>query len=172
MAARLTDVERAERALAERDFSRLVTDLAEQLGWSWAHWRALQNRRGIWQVPVEGPLGAGWPDLTLLRARDRRLIFVELKKELELPSIRQSEVLLALMELTYPNCSCGAETGKPLEDWQLFGSQVVDGVRHDPGCRLTGGGRRTTDPRISTFVWRPSDLRDPIQDSVIYQVLR
>lgn len=96
---RLTAEERALRSLTERDFQRQVTGLAEVLGWSWCHWRALRNGRGIWQVPVEGPLGKGWPDLTLLRVRDRRLIFAELKRETEDPTADQVAVLAALEEL-------------------------------------------------------------------------
>lgn len=102
MSARLTAQDHRDRAVTEAAFQRQVTDLATALGWSWAHWRPLQNRRGMWQVPVEGPLGAGWPDLTLLRVRDRRLLFVELKRELGTVSADQAAVLAALGELRHP----------------------------------------------------------------------
>lgn len=100
--ARLTDDERRWRALSEADFSRQVTDLAVALGWTWCHWRALRNGRGIWQVPVEGPLGRGWPDLTLVRVRDRRLVFAELKREDQDPSDDQVAVLELLEALSGP----------------------------------------------------------------------
>lgn len=96
---RLTAEERALRAVPERDFQRQVTGLADLLGWTWCHWRPLRNGRGIWQVPVEGPLGKGWPDLTLLRVRDRRLVFAELKREDQDPSPDQVAVLEQLAEL-------------------------------------------------------------------------
>ncbi len=96
---RLTDHERELRAVSERDFQRQVCDLAELLGWTWCHWRPLRNGRGIWQVPVEGPLGKGWPDLTLVRVRDRRLVFAELKRETEDPKPEQLAVLETLRDL-------------------------------------------------------------------------
>ena len=93
VSARLTDHERALRAIREDEFQRQVTDLAVVLGWTWCHWRALRNSRGIWQVPVEGPLGRGFPDLTLVRPRDRRLVLAELKREHVEPSPDQVFVL-------------------------------------------------------------------------------
>jgi hypothetical protein len=130
-AHRLTDVERAERRLTEADFSRQVTDLAVALGWSWVHFRPAQTKRG-WRTPVEGPLGAGWPDLVLARARgrDRRLLFVELKRELGQLTDEQQAVRQLLLEIG------------------LAGDQV------------------------DVALWRPSDLRDPIETSRIYGVLR
>lgn len=139
-AARLSPVERAERAVKERDFQAQVTALAELYGWAWCHWRPLINRRGFYQVPVEGPLGAGWPDLTLLRVRDRRLIFAELKRELTQPTAAQVAVLAALGEL--------APT-------QL-------GI--DPAAVVMA--------RVEAYLWRPSDLRDPIEESTIARILR
>lgn len=66
--------------LSEREFQALVTETAELFGWLWGHWRAGQTKHG-WRTPVEGPLGAGWPDLVLMRARDGRVIFAELKRD-------------------------------------------------------------------------------------------
>lgn len=140
---RLTDQERRERAVTEADFQRQVTDLAAALGWAWAHWRPLQNRRGMWQVPVEGPLGAGWPDLTLLRVRDRRLLFVELKRELGTVSAEQAAVLAGLGELS--DHAIAAE--RP--------DAIAVLLRH-----------------VGVHVWRPSMLRDPVETSQIYEVLR
>mgnify|MGYP001611260731 CR=1 FL=1 len=134
----LTSVERAERALHEDDFQVLVTDLAERLGWSWLHIRPGRTEHG-WRTPISGPLGKGFPDLVLLRVRDRRLLFVELKRELEQPDAAQAAVLAALGTLA------GA--------W-------VDQVPGGPGLW------------IHVRVWRPSDLRDPIVTSRIYEVLR
>jgi hypothetical protein len=123
----LTDVQRRDRAITEADFQRMVTDLAGVLGWSWVHFRPAQTQRG-WRTPVEGPLGAGWPDLTLLRVRDRRLIFAELKRETTTVTVDQAAVLAALGELSAP----------------------IGDFRVADGCQ--------TYARIETWVWRPSDL--------------
>jgi hypothetical protein len=81
--------------MLEADLQRCVTDMAALFGWSHVHFRPAQTRKG-WRVPVEGPLGAGWPDLVLVRVRDRRLLFVELKRELGQVSADQAAVLAAL----------------------------------------------------------------------------
>ena len=78
---RLTDQQRADRALPGGDLQTQITDLAEIYGWKWCHWRPLQNRRGFWQVPVEGPLGAGWPDLFMAHPTRGRVLAVEVKRE-------------------------------------------------------------------------------------------
>lgn len=135
---RLTDEERGFHDLREADFQRQVTDLAEVLGWTWVHWRPLRNSRGIWQVPVEGPLGKGWPDLTLVRVRDRRLVFAELKRENADPEPEQVAVLETLSALR-----------RGVEDLIEIGSTSVE-----------------------VYIWRPSDLGEPIESSRIYQVLR
>lgn len=66
--------------LTEADWQRQVTDLAELLGYDWAHFRPAQTGRG-WRTPVSGTIGAGWPDLMLLRERDGRVLFIECKAE-------------------------------------------------------------------------------------------
>lgn len=114
-------------ALSERDFQRQVTDLAEILGWQWAHFRPAQTSRG-WRTPVSGPLGAGWPDLILVRARDRRLIFAELKRDGAKPSPAQVAVLAVLDELGH--CMCGR-----------------------PDCLKPKVG-----PQVEVHVWHPADF--------------
>jgi hypothetical protein len=96
MAGRLTDLERADRAVTGTVLQQQIVGLAELYGWTWCHWRALQNRRGTWEVPVQGPIGKGWPDLFLARTRDRRIIFAEIKRELEQPTEAQTQVLAML----------------------------------------------------------------------------
>ena len=66
--------------MSERDFQQQITDLATVLGWLWCHFRPAQTSKG-WRTPVSGPLGKGFPDLMMLRERDRRLIFAELKRD-------------------------------------------------------------------------------------------
>lgn len=79
MSARLTVEQRRLRALTEGQWQAQVCQLAEAHGYSWVHLRAARTKHG-WRVPVEGPLGKGWPDLTLV-GRGRR-IYAELKREL------------------------------------------------------------------------------------------
>ena len=69
-----------------------VTDLATVYGWRWAHFRPAKTARG-WRTPVSGPLGKGWPDLVLVRDRDGRMLFAELKRAGADPEGDQSEVL-------------------------------------------------------------------------------
>lgn len=78
--ARLTHQQQLDRATNSTELQGLVTDLASLLGWHWVHFRAARTKHG-WKVPVEGPLGAGWPDLFMVRQRDARRLFVELKRE-------------------------------------------------------------------------------------------
>lgn len=63
----------------EARFLARVTDLAQLQGWRWMHIRPGLNERGRYRTPVAGSLGAGWPDLVLVR--HDRLIFAELKAE-------------------------------------------------------------------------------------------
>jgi hypothetical protein len=95
---RLTDVERAEREIREEPFMVQVTGLAEVLGWSWMHVRPGVRANGRWWTPTTGPL-AKWPDLVLVRERDRRLVFAELKREIEQPTPEQQAVLDVLGSL-------------------------------------------------------------------------
>lgn len=98
MRTRLTLEQRIQRATKEIDFQRQLvgpTGLATMLGWVHVHFRPAMTKHG-WRTAGTGELAAGWPDLVLLRVRDHRLIFAELKRELERPSIEQAGVLAAL----------------------------------------------------------------------------
>ena len=64
--------------LSEDEWMAMVTQLATLKGWSWLHIRPAQRRRG-WVTPVAGDLGAGWPDLYLVRGR--RQLYAELKAD-------------------------------------------------------------------------------------------
>lgn len=127
--ARLSPAELRDREFSEAAFQRGIVETAAWLGWSAVHWRPLQNRRGIWQVPFEGQLGKGWPDLTLVHPERGRLIFAECKRQLGVLSMDQIRVLDVLRELV------------------------------------------TDDGRIEVHVWKPSDFRDPIEESEVYRVL-
>lgn len=137
--ARLSDVEKRERAMTEIELQRLIVGndgLAATLGWDHVHFRPGMTEKG-WRTPATGTLGAGWPDLVLVRARDKRLIFAELKRE--------------------------GQDLRP-EQWQVMSILAA----------LAGEYYIGSHPgvRIDTAVWRPSDLRDPLEQSVIYRVLR
>jgi hypothetical protein len=86
--------------ITELDFRRQVIGLAEMLGWDHVGFRAAQTVHG-WRTPVTGTLGKGWPDLTLVRVRDRRLIFAELKSAKGRTSPDQDRVLDVLRCLEY-----------------------------------------------------------------------
>jgi hypothetical protein len=81
---RLTEAQRADRAITEREFQGLVCELAGILGWAWLHIRPGQTEHG-WRTPIAGPLGKGWPDLVLVSPGRRKTIAVELKRELAAP---------------------------------------------------------------------------------------
>lgn len=138
---RLTDVERTERATLEDELQLLIIDpesgIAPMLGWDTFHVRPARTRKG-WRTPATGSMAAGWPDLVLVRASDRRLIFAELKRELEDLRPEQWAVMTIL----------GALVGTSRT---LSGSPILS---------------------IETHVWRPSDLRPPVEESVVYRVLR
>lgn len=147
MGVRLTDVETRERAMLEDDFARLLfatgkhPGLATTLGWEHMHIRPGQFRGGQFRTSTSGSLWA-WPDHTIVRVRDRRLMFIELKRELGKVSDEQHRVLEVL---------------RSLEDRDLREFEP-----DDPGVR----------PAIEVHVWRPSMLRDPIEASPIYAALR
>lgn len=133
---RLTDVERAERRVGGDELMQQIVDLAMLLGYDWLHVGALRTKFG-WRTPTRGTLSA-WPDLTLVRERDHRLIFVECKRELEPVRPDQETVLEVLRSLV--------------------------------GGYVTVSGQLGL--LVQVFVWRPSDLRYPIETSRIYEVLR
>lgn len=139
---RLTPVERAERAMKEIDLQRLLVGrdgIAPLFGWEHVHFRKGRTKDG-WATSTSGSLGRGWPDLVLVRERDRRILFVELKRELEQPAEHQERVLEVLRSL-----AAGEPQPTPF-----------------PG----------TWTRVEVHVWRPSSVRDPIDQSVAGLVLR
>jgi len=66
--------------ITEVQFQQQVTELAEMRGWEWFHPRPGRTLNG-WRTPGSGTMAKGWPDLVLVRAGDRRLIFAELKRD-------------------------------------------------------------------------------------------
>lgn len=83
----------AAPVLLEREWQDQVTDLAELLGWTWAHFRPGQTQQG-WRTPVAGPGGRGFPDLVLWR---ERVVYVEVKAQRGKTSPAQVTVINALI---------------------------------------------------------------------------
>jgi hypothetical protein len=83
---------------SERTFMEQVTQLAELRGFSWCHWRPARTAHG-WRTAGSGPLSKGHPDLLLVRPRDRRLIYAELKSATGKLDADQREVLDVLRQV-------------------------------------------------------------------------
>ena len=66
--------------LSELNLQRQVVQLAEIFGWEHVHFRPAMTKHG-WRTAGSGTMAKGWPDLVLVRVRDRRLIFAELKAD-------------------------------------------------------------------------------------------
>jgi hypothetical protein len=84
--------------LREIDFQRQLVGpkgLATMLGWQHVHFRPAMTKHG-WRTAGTGELAQGWPDLVLIRERDHRLIFVELKADGATTTVAQDAVLTAL----------------------------------------------------------------------------
>lgn len=68
--------------MTEKDFQQQIIDLARHMNYLCAHFRPALTQRGRWVTPVKAD-GAGYPDLTLVRAARSdapgRTIFVEVK---------------------------------------------------------------------------------------------
>lgn len=142
-------------AMTEREFQRWVIDQARSFGWG----VTLSARKvmlaeaagyGVEAPPLDGlvfhpqySLGSepGWPDLTLIRRRDRRLIFAELKSQKGQLSPRQAEVLGLLREL------------------ELEPSGLVRGEAQRPNPSESRMRMLGDLPRIEVHVWRPEDLQ-------------
>jgi hypothetical protein len=90
---RLTDQQRADRALLEDEFRAQVDDLAEILGFSSMHVDPLRTSGGLWRTPTHGSLGKGWPDTVYIHHRTGRTLFVEFKRQLGKASPDQDRVL-------------------------------------------------------------------------------
>lgn len=99
MGKRLTDEERAWRAISEKDFQKQVVELARLYGWKVAHFH--DSRRQVKPgVFVGDKDAAGFPDLVLVRPPE--LVFLELKRELGKTTPAQDEWLADLS-------ACGLE---------------------------------------------------------------
>lgn len=135
--------------ILEADFQRQLVGengVATMVGWEFAHWRPARTKHG-WRTPGTGELAEGWPDLTLVRARDRRLILAELKKNGEHLKPAQLEVFKRLHSLVDAPPWDVATGRSSLSAW--WSSQV----RED-----RGRAELLIPVRIELFTWRPADL--------------
>ncbi len=160
-------LERAEKqelrhvGLTEAQLQTAVIKLARDLGWGVtlsARKSMLEEAAGFGVAPPEldglifhprYSLGSepGWPDLTLVRRRDRRLLFAELKSERGALSQRQAEVLelLGTLMFEYPEIPDEFPEKFPM-------SSYLGGVLTGLDKAIRGA------PRIEVHVWRPADL--------------
>jgi len=120
-----------------------VAELAHMLGWETIAFRPLFTKRGF-RTPGSGSMAKGWPDMTLVRARDRRLIFAELKSDVGVVSPDQRRVLDVLTALSM---------------------RFVEAIfsEFDPDKLI---GHASATGSIEVYVWRPRDF------DLIQQVLR
>ena len=109
----------AARPMSEAEFQGQVVKLARDLGWgvSLAAWKSEAEQLAMFgELPVAELSGIvfhprfsvgnepGWPDLVLIRRRDRRVLFRELKSDTGRVSDRQAAVLDLLS-------ACGLDAG-------------------------------------------------------------
>lgn len=66
--------------LTEAAFQAQVLELAHLRQWETFHVRAGRTLDS-WRTPGSGTMAKGWPDLVLVRPRDGRLLFIELKTD-------------------------------------------------------------------------------------------
>lgn len=141
------------KAMTERDLQRNVVQLARDLGWGVSQAAATKvaaeaESYGQPVPPLDGlvfhprySMGSepGWPDLTLIRRRDQRLIFAELKTEKGRLHPRQ-EAVLELLSVFAANRS-----------WWDDDLSVAD-------WNANRAAAWSPTPLLEVWVWRPSDL--------------
>lgn len=115
----------------EYELQLQITQLATILGWEHMAIRPMMTKQQGFRTGTIGTMAKGWPDLVLVRPRDRRLIFAELKgskrDKLRPDQGRVLDVLRALEG----------------EWWSLPNG-------HDPDAPM----------RIEVHLWRPDDWPD------------
>jgi len=70
----------AAPAMLEKDWQRVVMEMAQLAGWKRAHFRPAIRQSGTFSTPVAGD-GKGFPDLVLVHRFAREKIFAELKTD-------------------------------------------------------------------------------------------
>jgi len=96
----------------EKDFSRRVQELATLYGWR------------VYQVPDSRRASmAGWPDLTMYRVSDQRMVLAELKREKGRLSPAQVVILDELKDLA-PRLALEVHVWRP-SDWDEIVSTLT-----------------------------------------------
>lgn len=108
--------------IGERLLQDAVIDCARTLGWRVAHFRPALTKHG-WRTPVQAD-GKGYPDLTLVR---ERIIFAELKRQGEKPSVEQQQWLDALRA-----AGCEVYLWTPADWLEGAVERVLGYPHHDP----------------------------------------
>ena len=75
--------------MTESEFQGAVIDLAHLSGWRVAHFRAARTAHG-WRTPTSAD-AAGFPDLVLVHAERRQVLYRELKSERGRLTFEQAE---------------------------------------------------------------------------------
>lgn len=88
--------ETSRPSISEADFQTQVVDLAHRLGWTVNHTYRGRTAKGAWRTNATSP---GFPDLCLLRASTRQLVFLELKREGGKPTPAQVEWITGLQQV-------------------------------------------------------------------------
>ena len=106
--------------LKEYEFQQQITGkkpagLAVILGWEHVHFRPAMTKHG-WRTPGTGSLAKGWPDLSLFRERDGRIIFAELKSDKGSLTPDEKRVLDVLRAVAVFNPLMEVHVWKP-KDW-------------------------------------------------------
>lgn len=116
----------------EYELQSQIAQLAHMLGWETLSIRhAFSPARKVYVTALSGSMAKGWPDMILIRARDRRLIFAELKSNVGKLRPDQERVLDVLNDLT-------------------LDGMIEKGVMFDPKTYLP--------VKIEVRVWRPRDF--------------
>jgi hypothetical protein len=119
--------------LSEADFQAQVVKLARDLGWGVTiqAWKRTNEELAFYGAPPEPLAGLvfhprfsvgsepGWPDLVLIRRRDRRVLFRELKSDAGVVHPRQAAVLELLSA-----CGLDAAVWRPA-DLERIGRELL-----------------------------------------------
>lgn len=132
--------------LTEAQWQDVVVELAETFGWRCFYVRSstreiTRKRTGeVKRVRNINDRGQGYPDVTMVRRRDRRLLFVECKRDLG------------------PQGGTGGQHGRALkpeqEEWR---ADLLAAARKNDIC---------ADPAhagFEVYVWRPADYDDVVR---------
>lgn len=119
--------------LSEKDWRNTVVDLAERLGWRCFYvdqstrYSEAAGRR-VRNINVRGQ---GFPDLVLVRGRDARLVFAELKRDLG------------------PRGGGEDQHVNPTDEQKAWLADLEAAAHKNDGCGLH--------PAFEVHLWRPAD---------------